>query len=250
MALKKSNFIFLLLAIVFYYLLAFFGFLLLKQFGILYYGNKIHIYAIPMMLLISAYVYFLNERKIFRGEDFRPKKEHFGLFLIPYITVAVVVATLIEAIITQRSLLDVVCMAFLTFLIGISEEGMFRLFLLKNCGSSLKNRIALLFFSAITFSALHMMNIGGGLSFEAALTQSIAAFPFGLVAGFLFLQTGNISSLVFWHMFIDFNLFITQLGVFLSATILGFIVDIVMIAVFLRCIIHIFVGYVRSFTAN
>lgn len=250
MALKKSNFIFLLLAIVFYYLLAFFGFLLLKSFGIFYNGNKIHIYAIPMMLLISTYVYFINGRKIFKKEDFKPKKEHSWLYLIPYLTVITVIATMVETVITQRSLPDVACMAFLTFLIGVSEEGMFRLFLLRNCGSSLKIKIALFLFSSITFSALHMANIGGGLSFEDALSQSIAALPFGLVAGFLFLQTGNISSLIFWHMYIDYDLFITQLGIFFSATVIGFIVDIVMILIFVRCIIHVIMEYLRPSTAD
>lgn len=250
MALKKSNFIFLVAAIIIYYLLAFFGFFVLRNFGIFYNGNKIHIYAIPMMLLISTYVYFLNGRKIFKKEDFKQKKGHFGLYLIPYFTVFTVVATMIEAVITQRSLPDVACMAFLTFLIGVSEEGMFRLFLLKNCGSSLKIKTALFLFSSITFSALHMANIGGGLSFEDALSQSIAALPFGLVAGFLFLQTGNISSLVFWHMFIDYDLFIAHLGIFFSATVMGFIVDIVIIVVFIRCIIHIIAGHLQSSTAD
>lgn len=250
MELKKSHFILLSAAVVIYFLLAFFGFLLLKSFGIFYNGNKIHIYAIPMMLLISTYVYFINGRKIFKKEDFKPKKEHFWLYVIPYLTVFTVFATMIEAVITQRSLPDVACMAFLTFLIGVSEEGMFRLFLLKNCGSSLKIKIALFLFSSITFSALHMANIGGGLSFEDALSQSIAALPFGLVAGFLFLQTGNISSLIFWHMFIDYDLFITQLGIFFSSTVISFLVDTVIFIVFVRCIIRIIAGYLRPSTAD
>lgn len=224
---RKKNPKILLLAVIIYYLMAFGGFSLLKYFGIFYNGPKIHIYAIPMMLMISLYVYFINGKHLLKKEDFVLKKENFLFCLMPYIVVSSVLLSILETIITKRSLPDIFCMAVLTFLIGISEEGMFRHFILTSCSCHSKKSIFL--FSVLSFGALHIMNIGGGLSFYDAFIQSVNALPFGLVAGFLFLRTGNISSLIFWHMFFDYNLFTSQQGIFISTTIFGFAVDLIMI---------------------
>lgn len=226
-----------------YYLLAFGGFSLLRHFGIFYNGSKIHIYAIPMMLVISFYVYSINGKCIFKKEDFFARKEDFFLYLIPYIAVSAALFSILEAILTKHSVADILCMAVLTFFIGISEEGMFRLFILKDGEGSLKKKVFLYLFSTFAFAALHMMNIGGGLSFQDAFLQSINAIPFGLVAGLLFLRTGNISSLVFWHMFFDFDLFAERQGVYIVNTILGIAVDLIMIYALVRAIIQIVVEH-------
>lgn len=238
---RKNNKTMLLLAVFFYYLMAFSGFSLLKHFGIIYSGPKIHIYAIPMMLIISFYVYIINKKKLFKKDDFIAKKDHFLLYLIPYIVGIAIILSIMETIITKRSLPDILCMAVLTFLIGISEECMFRLFILKNCGGSLK--ISIFLFSVLTFAALHMMNIAGGLSLHDAFLQSLNAIPFGLVSGFLFLRTGNISSMIFWHMFFDYDLFAEQQGIFVSTTVLGFAVDFIVIYSLIRAVIQMIVEW-------
>ena len=227
--------------VIIYYLMAFGGFSLLKHFGIFYNGSQIHIYAIPMMLVISLYVYFINGKRIFNKNDFIPSKKDFLLCLIPYIVGLAVLLSIVETMIIKRSLPDILCIAVLTFFIGISEEGMFRLFLLKNCKGSL--RIGIFLFSVFAFGALHMMNVGGGLSLYDAFIQSVNALPFGLVSGFLFLRTGNISSLVFWHMFFDYDLFAAQQGVFITTTILGFVVDFIIIFSLIRALIQMVIEW-------
>ena len=235
---KEKNFKVLLLMVIIYYLLAFGGFSLLSHFGIFYNGPKIHIYAIPMMLVISIYVFFINGKRIFKKEDFVSTKENLLLYLIPYIVVGAVILSIIETIIMKRSLSDVFCMAVLTFLIGISEEGMFRLFIMKNCDGSPRRKIFLFLFSTFTFAALHMMNIGGGLSIHDAFFQSVNAIFFGLVAGLLFLRTQNISSLIFWHMFFDYDIFTEKQGIYMTTTILSFAVDFIIIFSLLCAIIQ------------
>lgn len=225
----RKNYLIILAMVMIYYLLAFGGFLLLSYFGIYYNGSKIHIYAIPMMLVISLYVYLINGKRIFKKDDFVSKKENLLLYLVPYVAVSSVFLSIIETIITRRSLPDILYMAVLTFLIGISEEGMFRLFILRNCGYSSKKKILLFIFSVFAFAALHMMNVAGGLTFRDAVLQSVNAIPFGLVAGFLFYRTGNISSMVFWHMFFDYDLFTEQQGIYITTTILSFAVDFIII---------------------
>lgn len=237
MNIRKNNILLMLLTVIIYYLLAFCGFSILSHFGIFYNGLKIHIYAIPMMLVISIYVYLINGKHIFKKEDFIAKKENLLLYLIPYIVVGAVLLSIIEAIITKRSLPDLLCMVVLTFFIGISEEGMFRLFILKGSDSSVGKKIFLYLFSVLTFGALHMMNVGGGLSFNDAFLQSINAIPFGMIAGFLFLRTGNISALVFWHMFFDYDLFVGQQGIYITTTILSYVVEIIIIYSIIRSII-------------
>lgn len=246
MNIRKKNLTVILLTVIIYYLMAFGGFSLLNHFGIPYDGSKIHIYAIPMMLVISLYVYLINGKHIFRKDDFISKKQNFLLYLIPYIVISAVFLSIIETIIMKRSLPDILGMAVLTFLIGISEEGMFRLFLLKNCGNCPRKKIFLFLLSVFTFAALHMMNIGGGLSFYEAFLQSANAIPFGLVAGFLFLRTGNISCLVFWHMFFDYILFAQQQGFYITITVFRFAVDFIIIFSLIRAIFQMVGEYRRN----
>ena len=233
-------------AVIIYYLLAFVGFWILSCFGIYYNGSEIHIYAIPMMVVISLYVYFINGKRIFRKEDFLPGKDNLLLFLIPYLVMAAALLSVAETIVMKRSLPDVLCMALLTFLIGVSEEGMFRLFILKDCKDSLKKKILLYAFSSFTFAALHMMNVGGGLAPYDAFIQSVNAMFFGLVVGFLFLRTGNISSMIFWHMYFDFDLFALQEGVYRVNTLLGIAVEAILVISLVITVLQMIMSWVKK----
>lgn len=246
MNLIKNNRIVMPLTVIVYYLLAFGGFSLLSRFGIFYNGSEIHIYAIPMMVVISVYVYFLNGKRIFRKEDFIVRKENLFLCLIPYLTVSAVLLSVVETVITKRSLPDILCMAVLTFLIGISEEGMFRLFLLKHWDGSPVKKIFLFLFSVFTFAALHMMNVGGGLTFHDAFVQSVNAIPFGLIAGFLFLRTRNISALIFWHMFFDYILFAEHLGMYVTTALFSYAVDAILILSLFCAAVQMVSGWMRN----
>lgn len=246
MNIRKNNWAVILSTVLIYYLLAFAGFSILSCFGIYYNGSEIHIYAIPMMVAISLYVYFINGKQLFRKEDFLPRKGNLLLFLIPYIVMAATLLSAAETIVMKRSLPDVLCMALLTFLIGVSEEGMFRLFILKDSNGSLKRKILLYAVSVITFGALHMMNVGGGLAPYDAFIQSVNAMSFGLIAGFLFLRTGNISALIFWHMHFDFDLFALQEGIYRVNTLLGLAVEVILVVSLIITVLQMIMGLVKK----
>lgn len=226
-------------SVLLYYVMAFAGFSLLKFYGIYYNGDNIHIYAIPMMAVISIYVFWINRKPLFHKEDFRYKKEYLGLDFLPYLSGLMVLASIIESVVTKKFSTDLIFMAVLTFLIGVSEEGMFRLYMLERCGSSLKDKVGWLLFSSVTFAVLHMMNMGGGLSFDEALSQTFLAFPFGLTAGFLFLVTGNIGGLIFWHMMYDYVLFSSQVAQFFSVIVLSFVMDVLIVLALIRGVLSV-----------
>lgn len=218
-----------LLAVLGYCALSFCGFFLLNRCGVPYNSNTIHIYAIPMMLVMALYVYRVNGGQPLKGRDFIRRKGDLGLFLLPYLALLMVVASMIEAAILGKLSIDLPCMAVLTFLIGFSEEGLFRCCLLKDRGTGVVRMLVLFLYSCVTFAALHMVNVAGGLTAEAALAQSIAAFPFGVVAGFLYLRTGHLTGLAFWHMSVDYALFSTLVAPMKSVLVISELVDLVMI---------------------
>lgn len=198
--------------------------------GVPYNGGTIHIYAIPMMLLMALYVCWVNGGQPLHRRDFLRRRGDLGLFLLPYLALLMVAASFLEAAILGRFSVDLVCMAVLTFLIGLCEEGLFRSCLLKDRGPGTARAVGLLLYSSVTFAVLHMVNVAGGLPVEAAVTQSLGSFPFGLVAGFLYLRTGHLTGLAFWHMSVDYKIFASMAAPLKSVLVVGELVDLVMIA--------------------
>lgn len=131
-----------------------------------YNGGTIHIYAIPMMLLMALYVCWVNGGQPLHRRDFLRRKGDLGLFLLPYLALLMVAASFLEAAILGRFSVDLVCMAVLTFLIGLCEEGLFRSCLLKDRGPGTARAVGLLLYSSVTFAVLHMVNVAGGLPVE------------------------------------------------------------------------------------
>ncbi|MGI5959658.1 MAG: CPBP family intramembrane glutamic endopeptidase [Massiliimalia sp.] len=223
-------------AVLIYYVVAFCGFWILYQFGIDYAGDKIHIYAIPMMIVLCGYVFVINKKRIFQKKDFTFCPENAGLNLIPYVAALGVAVTWIEAIVRNMFAIDLLFITILTFLIGIGEEGMFRKYLLDGEEKTFVGKIGLFVFSVVTFSLLHMMNVAGGLTVTGAWIQSLSAVPFGIVAGILYWKTKNLSALIFWHMMVDYFLFISVCGTFYSPSVLGLGMDVILISALIRIV--------------
>lgn len=72
-----------LLAVPGYFALSFCGFSLLYRWGVPYNGGTIHIYAIPMMLLMALYVCWVNGGQPLHRRDFLRRRGDLGLFLLP-----------------------------------------------------------------------------------------------------------------------------------------------------------------------
>lgn len=122
-------------------------------------------------------------------------------------------------------------------MIGLSEEGTFRNFIISYMQEKNYSKPVMIVVSTIFFSLLHMVNIAAGLSVESAFIQTVNVIPFGLLAAFFFVETGNISALIFWHMYFDFSLFISEIGIFYSDFIIGIVIDILLIIEIIKIII-------------
>lgn len=212
-----------------YFALSVIGFGTLNCFGIQYNDPRIHFYGIPMMLIIASFVIYANDRSlIIQKEDFKIKSSFALLNWIPILTILMIIATFAEVIITKREIEKILWITILTFLIGFSEEGLFRRFII-NKGKNKISPIRLLLYSTISFGFLHMANIASGLNFMGAFTQSLYTLTFGLLAAFLYMETKNITGLIFWHMSVDFSLFLLELGSFRSTIYFGKIIDLIMV---------------------
>lgn len=94
---------------------------------------------------------------------------------------------------------------FTTFLVGFSEELMYRGIVLTAFAK--KNKmISALFVSAVAFSLLHSVNILAGPTYAAIGGQLVLTFILGLVFGLLRIKIENIVPLIIFHWLWDFAL--------------------------------------------
>ncbi len=95
---------------------------------------------------------------------------------------------------------------FTTFLIGFSEEVMFRGILLRGALARI-SVVPAMFVSAVAFSLLHSVNLLGGLSLVAVIYQLAFTFVVGFFLAPLALRIGNLWPLIIWHWLWDLALF-------------------------------------------
>lgn len=116
---------------------------------------------------------------------------------------------------------------FTTFLIGFSEEVMFRGILLRAALSRLSPAKAMLL-SAIAFSLLHAVNGLGGQSFLNIVQQLGFTFLVGFSLAPLALRIGTLWPLIVWHWLWDFALFAgAHLGVLAPFAFVGICAQVV-----------------------
>ncbi len=114
-----------------------------------------------------------------------------------------------------------------TFLIGVSEEVMFRGILLRGALQRMGVLPAMLL-SAAAFSLLHTVNLLGGLPFWDLLTQLGFTFLVGVFLAPLALVIGNLWPLIIWHWLWDMAIFSsTYLNVIQPLALSGILVQVV-----------------------
>lgn len=95
---------------------------------------------------------------------------------------------------------------FCTFLVGFSEELVFRGVVLK--GFLEKHGVFFsMFMSAVLFSLLHSVNVFGGMPFIVMLVQLFLTFMMGLAFAALAIKLNNITPLILFHFLWDMLLF-------------------------------------------
>jgi membrane protease YdiL (CAAX protease family) len=100
--------------------------------------------------------------------------------------------------------------AFTTFLVGLSEELVYRGVILKTL---LKNTSTLkaIVYSSILFSLLHSVNIIGGATVMSVVFQLVMTFVMGFYFAGLAIKLNNLTLLIIFHFLWDFTLFIVPM---------------------------------------
>lgn len=159
------------------------------------------------VLLIGFYIYLIakNKVKIFGIASFK-----FILFCIPFFLACFsnIIASQINGGVSpsQMGAEMLAVNIVLSFVIAVSEEILFRLFIhnsLTNCGSFKR-----ILGSAGIFAAMHLLNLASVASVDALVTvlvQVVYDFGLGLMLGFLYEYSHSLTSCVILHF--SFNLF-------------------------------------------
>lgn len=88
--------------------------------------------------------------------------------------------------------------AITTFLVGFSEEVMFRGILLHSFANKKKLYLGL-FISSILFALIHSVNILGGMPFEEMITQVVSSFLLGFFFAPLAIKLKSLIPLIIFH---------------------------------------------------
>ncbi len=100
---------------------------------------------------------------------------------------------------------QIALICFTTFLVGFSEELMFR-GIVFNTFFKTHSKIKAVLISAVVFSLLHSVNVFGGLAFTSMLIQLVLTFFFGLFFALIFMRVKSIVPLIIFHWLWDFCL--------------------------------------------
>ncbi|AZA09388.1 CPBP family intramembrane glutamic endopeptidase [Corynebacterium pseudopelargi] len=200
-------------------------------FNVEYSDPKMQYLGISFMLVSAAFVaYLLRGRlnlKAWNGSRRLPRHYRYALGVLSIATLVTFIAAPIEF--ALRGVLSplIFAAAVLSLLIGFSEEGFFRKFILDHVSpsASLRSKATWLIASVLLFGLLHMTNVLSGMPVGAALDQSIKAMPMGLVAGLIYLRTRAFVPLLLWHASIDFTLFANAQQPFYFGGFWGIIID-------------------------
>ncbi|PCF82879.1 CPBP family intramembrane glutamic endopeptidase [Staphylococcus delphini] len=222
-----------------YFIISALGFDTLKRMGIEYNSLEISIYAIPMMIILSIFVYSIALYSYQKGNN-RPIMH---IKLLEYVIPLVILSNaliILEILYTGNFTPILISQLFLTFLIGFSEEFFFRKYIIESILNKYKSKLLALIISSILFGLIHMANIFGGLTIENATSQSISAIVVGTVYGLIYIFTKKIWMLVLLHMNVDFTLFSSVINQVYLQAIPALIVDIILFISVLMIIMSIF----------
>ncbi|WP_146127335.1 CPBP family intramembrane glutamic endopeptidase [Clostridium vincentii] len=160
-----------------------------------------------MAIIITVYM-TSNGRRLsmfgFRRVELPKTKE--VLYYIPLLVVALVIPTL-GGINTDLSLKVVMSIIIFTFLVGYTEEFIFRGIIKEKLKS--KGGTFYIIFSSIFFGVLHMANGLNGDIFSAIL-QALNAFLVGIILSQLITVVDNIIPLIAFHFMYDALAYITK----------------------------------------
>ena len=175
-------------------------------------GTQLSQAAAFFLMAVFVTVYMIRKDRTLsafgfgRIEWFREKRV---LFYIPLLLIALVQPA-IGGLNPDLSLTDVLVILLFTFLVGYTEETVFRGVIreqLKGKGSTFY-----IVFSSIFFGLLHMANAFSGNDLTQVILQVVNAFLIGLILALLIETTGKILPLILFHFLYDALAFMTGPG--------------------------------------
>lgn len=160
-----------------------------------------------MAIIITAYMTSSGRTlSMFGFHRFEISKTREVLYYIPLIIIALVIP-LVGGINRSLTLIQVMCIIIFTFLVGYTEEFIFRGIIKEKLKS--KGETFYIIFSSILFGVLHMANGLNGDIFSAIL-QAVNAFLVGLILSELISVINNIIPLIAFHFMYDALAYITK----------------------------------------
>ncbi|WP_448852318.1 CPBP family glutamic-type intramembrane protease [Corynebacterium sp. 335C] len=226
------------------------GFGLLARNGIGYTDAPILWWGIPHMIVTALWVWVI-QRRHFSGHRLWPDgfreatarrvalwPVHTWALRVLLISVVVsIAATFVESGVRGLFHPMIISALILSLLIGFSEEGLYRKFILDRAGDGTTSKVLFLLASALLFGFVRMVNVTTGMAAADALNQSLSA----VVVGLFYLETRSLFVLALWHANVDFQLFATHLGdatgdTLYAAPVIGIVVDGAAIVLLVACL--------------
>lgn len=180
------------------------------------FGKQVIIEGICAIIILIVLLLFKN------SYIFTEKKQGFihsilaGGFILALATTLLVVS--ITSIEGSISVLDVGSLALYCLLIGIFEEFLCRGWIqnefIERFASNRKQIVLSIFLSSLIFGGMHITNIWiGGQSVLETMSQIIQASGMGFLLGAIYFRTKNIWSVIFFHGYWDFALFLGKINI-------------------------------------
>ncbi|MBS9774337.1 MAG: CPBP family intramembrane metalloprotease [Tenacibaculum sp.] len=177
--------------------------------GIDYHNNKIMNTLWVSEVLMTLWTIFLT-LKYFSWKEVgfvKVDKKQIWWFVPSLLIVSAMLLAGIYALFTNdlssEQLQQISLIGFATFLVGFSEELMYR-GIVFNAFFKTHSKLKTILISAVAFSLLHSVNIFGGLTFYEMLGQLLMTFLFGLFSALIFMRIKSIIPLIFFHWLWDF----------------------------------------------
>lgn len=154
-----------------------------------------------MAIIITAYMKSRNQSlSQFGFQKLHATKSKVVLYYIPLLIIAVI-HPIMGGINTELAAIDILIIIIFSFLVGYTEESIFRGIIKEKLQA--KGKVFFILFSSILFGILHMANAFSGKNLTSVILQVVNAFLIGLILSLLITIVNSIIPLIAFHFLYD-----------------------------------------------